>query len=109
MTETNNPVRGLHRRAEHPGSEFGAAKVKTLALGWLTGGGLEHQVENPLAALLHRLFAVEDRRRRTKYCALVHRTGSSAVIWGRKLIAAAILNPGLIGIGPNTDRPCDRL
>src|SRR6185437_11145701 len=49
-----------HRCAEHPGREFSAAKIKTLALGRLSRGGPEHQLENALAALLHGLFAVED-------------------------------------------------
>src|ERR1700733_11247081 len=34
---------------EHPWRELGAAEIEALALGRLTGGGLEHQVENPLA------------------------------------------------------------
>src|ERR1700733_12359338 len=50
----------LHRRAEYPGSEFGAAEIEALALGRLARGGLEHQVENALAALLHRFLAIED-------------------------------------------------
>src|ERR1700737_683701 len=53
-------TRGLHRRPKHPWREFGAAEIKTLALGRLSRSGLQHQIENALAALLHRLLAVED-------------------------------------------------
>src|SRR5450631_3367373 len=49
-----------HRRAEYPWREFGAAEIKALALGRLARGGLEDQVENALAARLHRFLAVED-------------------------------------------------
>src|SRR5271154_6423762 len=76
LSQQINAANGLHRRAEHPGREFGAAKVKTLALGGLAGGGLEHQVENPLAALLHRFLTVEDGAAidvHVVFHALVHR------------------------------------
>src|SRR5579871_845174 len=49
-----------HRRAEHPGRKFGAAEIEAFALGRLAGSGLEHQLEDPFAALLHRFLAVED-------------------------------------------------
>src|ERR1700743_2667010 len=49
-----------HRRAKHPGSELGAAEIKTLAFGRLAGGGFQHEVEDQLAAFLHTLLAVED-------------------------------------------------
>src|SRR5258705_13844603 len=49
-----------HRRAKHPGREFGAAEIKALALGRLSRSRLQHQLENALAALLHRFLAVED-------------------------------------------------
>jgi hypothetical protein len=48
---------GSHRRPKHPGREFGAAEVEALALGRLSRGGLEHQIEDALAALLHGFFA----------------------------------------------------
>jgi len=44
--------RRLHRGPQHPGREFGAAKVKALALGGLAGGGFEHEIEDALAAFL---------------------------------------------------------
>src|SRR5258705_13875720 len=50
----------LHRRAKHPGRELGTAEIKTLALGRLARGGLQHQLENALAALLYALLTVED-------------------------------------------------
>ena len=50
----------LHRRAQHPRREFGAAEIKTLALGRLARRGLQHQFEDALAALLHGFLAVED-------------------------------------------------
>src|SRR3954465_14044540 len=50
----------LHGSPEHPWREFGTAEVKALALGRLSRGGLQHEIENALAALLHRLLAVED-------------------------------------------------
>src|SRR5581483_3681076 len=49
-----------HRGAEHPGRELRAAEVKTLALGRLARRGLEHEIEDALAALLHALLAIED-------------------------------------------------
>jgi hypothetical protein len=48
---------GSHRRPKHPGREFGAAEIEAFALGRLARGGLEHQVEDALAALLHGFFA----------------------------------------------------
>ena len=33
----------LHRRAKHPGREFGAAEIKTLALGWRSRSGPQHR------------------------------------------------------------------
>src|SRR4051794_5871165 len=53
-------TRGLHRRAQHPGRELGAAEIKTLALGRLARRGLEDEIENALAALLDALLAFED-------------------------------------------------
>src|SRR3981081_3742487 len=50
----------LHGSPEPPWREFGTAEVKALALGRLSRGGLQHQVENALPALLHCLLAVED-------------------------------------------------
>src|SRR4051812_12303326 len=50
----------LHRRAQHPWRELGAAEIKTLALGRLSGRGLEDEIENALAALLDALLAFED-------------------------------------------------
>src|SRR3981081_769844 len=41
----------LHRRAKHPWRKLGAAEIKTLALGRRAGGGLQHQIEDALAAL----------------------------------------------------------
>src|SRR4030088_2513796 len=59
MTETDDPGNS-HRRAKHPWREFGASEIKTLAFGRLSRSRLQHQVENALAALLHRFLAVED-------------------------------------------------
>src|SRR3954465_12859089 len=50
----------LHGSPEHPWREFGTAEVKALALGRLSRGGLQHQIENALTALLHRLLAVKN-------------------------------------------------
>src|ERR1700694_4756788 len=50
----------LHRRSKHPWREFGGAEVEAVALGRLSRRRLQHQVENTLAALLHRFLAVED-------------------------------------------------
>src|SRR5690348_10624982 len=44
-----------HRGAQHPWCELGAAEVEALALRRLAGGGLQDQIEDALAALLHRL------------------------------------------------------
>src|ERR1700733_6626439 len=60
LSQQINAANGLHRSPKHPGREFGAAEIEAFALGRLAGGGFQHQVENPLAALLHRLLAVED-------------------------------------------------
>src|SRR6202035_4428980 len=82
---------------EHPGREFGAAKVKTLALGRLAGGGLEHQVENPLAALLHGLLSVEDGAAidvHVVFHALVHRRVGRKLDRGRRLAAEYAAAPG---------------
>jgi hypothetical protein len=50
----------LHGGAEHPGRELGGAEVELLALGLLARGSAQDQVEDPLAALLHRLLAIGD-------------------------------------------------
>src|SRR5580698_3793742 len=49
-----------HRRAEYPGRELRAAEVKTFTFGRLARGGLQHEIEDALAALLHGFLAVED-------------------------------------------------
>ena len=50
-----------HRRAEHPRREFRRAEVERFAFGRLAGGHAQDEVEDPLAALLNGLVAVEDR------------------------------------------------
>src|ERR1700692_4147523 len=65
-----------HRRPKHPRREFRAAEVETLAFGWLSGGGLEHEIKDALAALLHGFLAVEDGAAidvHVVFHALVHR------------------------------------
>src|SRR5664279_1978037 len=53
VTQLAAPGESLHRCPKHPGREFGAAEVKTLALGGLAGSGLEHEIEDALATGLH--------------------------------------------------------
>src|SRR5882672_11722602 len=55
-----SPFAQLHRGPKHPRRKLGAAEIKTLALGRLARCGLQHQLKDALAALLHGLLAVED-------------------------------------------------
>ena len=77
----------LHRRAE----------IKALALGRLSGGGLQHQVENALAALLHRFLAVEDGAAidvHVVFHALEHRRVGRKLDRGCRLAAEYAAAPG---------------
>src|ERR1700709_325948 len=80
----------LHRRPKHPGREFGAAEVETFGVCRLAGGGLEHEVEDALAALLHALLAVEDGAAidvHVVFHALEHRRIGRELDGGRRLAA----------------------
>src|ERR1700733_731022 len=87
----------LHRRAEYPGRKFGAAKIEALALGRLARSRLEHQVENPLTALLYRLLAVEDGAAvdvHVVFHARVHGRVGRELDRGRRLAAEYAAAPG---------------
>src|ERR1700728_3501783 len=90
MTEIASEAAALHRSPKYPGREFGAAEIEAFALGRLTGSGFQHQVENPLAALLHALLAVEDGAAidvHVVFHALVHRRVGRKLDRGRRLAA----------------------
>src|SRR4051794_39899162 len=80
----------LHRRAQHPWRELGAAEIKTLALGRLARRGLEDELENALAALLDALLAFENGAAidvHVLFHAPVHRRVGGELDRGRRLAA----------------------
>src|SRR5947208_2413750 len=87
----------LHRRSEDPRGEFGTPAIKAFALGRLARGGLEHQIENALAARLYGLLAVENGAAidvHVVFHALEHRRVGCKLDRGSRLAAEHAAAPG---------------
>src|SRR5579863_1577616 len=103
----------LHRRAQYPRREFGAAEVEAFALGRLPRSGLEHEIENALTALLHGLLAIQDGAAidvHIVFHPLVHRRVGRKLDRGRGLAAEHAAAPGgeADEIGAARDLACGR-